>query len=195
MTPTAQLQELHNNVCQWMCVGDQSKATPSSTEAECPSGQVAPEAKSRAPCFAHKNRYVLPCDRDDVSDSEDEGDNDEDNVMACLNSFAHAVQDGPKLSQKERKKRPGPQRLTKRQIADIVHKISTGQNQLPDLQELHDDDLVPVWALLDAGSAVHVVDFAKHLPGIAIRESTAQRKGVQYLCAGGAKIPNNGEGW
>ena len=108
------------------------------------------------------NRYVLPCDRNEDSDSEDEQEGDEDNVLACLNSFAHSVQSGPRLSQKQRKRQPGPPKLTKKQIAEIVHKFPTGQITLPELPELNDEDLVSVWALLDAGSAVHVVDFAKH---------------------------------
>ena len=146
--------------------------------------------RSSGPSFIHKNPYDIPGgDTDD-----DDGENDEGNVMACLNAFAHAVKSGPKLSQRQRKAQPGPPRLTKKQIQDIVHKTASGQIKLPDLQPLHDDDLTSVWALLDAGSAVHVVEFAKHLPGIKIRESKAQRHGVKYLCAGGARIPNKGEG-
>ena len=59
---------------------------------------------------------------------------------------------------------------------------------------MRDQDLVTVWALLDAGSAVNVVDFEKHFPGIKVKESSAQRKGVKYLTAGGGEIPNRGEG-
>ena len=59
---------------------------------------------------------------------------------------------------------------------------------------MNDDDLVVVWALLDAGSAVNVVDFERHLPGIKVRESNSQRRGVKYLTAEGGQIPNRGEG-
>ena len=64
------------------------------------------------------------------------------------------------------KKEPPP--LTKAQIRDIVHKISTGAIKLPDLPDMRDQDLVTVWALLDAGSAVNDVDFEKHFPGIKV---------------------------
>ena len=70
-----------------------------------------------------------------------------------------------------------------------AHRIASGQVKLPDLQPLRDDGLVSVWALLDAGSPVHVVDFAKRLPSAKIRESMAQQHGVKHLHAGGANTP------
>ena len=58
-----------------------------------------------------------------------------------------------------------------------MQKISTGEIKLPALQGMQDKDLVTAWALLDAGSAVNVVDVAKMFQGIKIRESSARRKG------------------
>ena len=131
--------------------------------------------------------------RDDAND--DEAD-DEDAMMQCIDSFAHKVRIGQRESQKQRarKQQAGPPPLTKAQIQAIVNKIASGEIKLPDLQEMNDKDLITIWALLDAGSAVNVVDFDKHLHGVKVRESTAQRRGVKYLTAGGSEIPNRGEG-
>ena len=125
--------------------------------------------------------FQLACDIDTDSESEHGEADDEAEMLKCINTFAHSVQVGQKLSQKQRGaiKQRGPAPLTRQQIKDIVHKISTGELQLPDLPEMQDKDLVTVWALLDAGSAVNVVDFDKQFPGIQVRESTAQRKGVK----------------
>ena len=54
----------------------------------------------------------------------------------------------------------GPKPLSREQIASIVHAINTGAITLPELPEMQDKDLVSIWALVDAGSAVRVVDFS-----------------------------------
>ena len=133
-------------------------------------------------------------------DGADEHEDEEDNVFQQLSHFAHKVQRGPKVSQSSSKNaaaaaaKGGPAPLTRAQIAAIVHAINTGSITLPELPDMSDKDLVAIWALVDAGSAVHVVDFEKVFPGLKVREYKAQRHGVKYTAAGGTQIENRGEG-
>ena len=116
----------------------------------------------------------LACDMREDSDEED----DEDQMLACIQSFAHLVQVGEKQSQKARKesskvKRPSP--LTKAQIQAIVHKISTGEITLPELPDLSDDDLITIWALWDAGSSARWRSFRTAVPAV-LKSSTYSTK-------------------
>ena len=79
--------------------------------------------------------------------------------------------------------KPGGTALTKEQIAAIVHKISTGELVLPDLDKEigSDEDQVAIWALLDGGSAVHAAGFAKHFPGAKTLEQARLNFGALDL--------------
>ena len=164
-----ELQELHSKVFQW-------------------GFQIAPECK---PCTGAVDALV----GDEESDDGNEGD-DEHAMMEGICQFAHKVSTGPKPSQKERKQadKAKPKPLTKQQIKEIVNAVKQGKIQLPKIEDHTDDDWMAIWALMDAGSAVHVADLEKHLPGVKVRESAAQKCGVRYQCANGGEIPNKGEG-
>ena len=50
-----------------------------------------------------------------------------------------------------------------------------------------------VWAMIDSGSAPDVANCEKAFPHHPIRESKAQRQGINYVNASGGLIPNKGE--
>ena len=71
------------------------------------------------------------------------------------------MQMGPKLSQQQRK---GRTRLSKERIAAIAKDVNDGKLKLPELDLPSDADFVAVWALVDSGSSVHVVNAKKSFP-------------------------------
>ena len=54
----------------------------------------------------------------------------------------------------------------------------------------NDDDYIAVWALLDSGSSVHVVDAAKFFPKAKVHKPRQDSRG--FTVASGAKIPDLG---
>ena len=157
----------------------------------CPPEVCGTCKERKGPDFNHPNQYA------ELADEDEEGD--EEHMSESLKQFAHVVHSGPKLSQKESRRVIGkgaPPASTKKQIASIVHKIATGEISLPELDTRvkSDEDLVAIWALLDAGSAVHVADFSKHFPGLKTKEGNSKKRGVKYHTAGGGLPPNRGEG-
>ena len=97
---------------------------------------------------------------------------------------------GKKQSQRQKRRAGHPPPLTKQQIAAIAAKIEKGELTLPELKLDHDSDYVAVWALVDSGSSVHVVDVAKVFPGAHVDKPPEDHKG--FTCAGGTTIPHKG---
>ena len=125
--------------------------------------------------------------------SEGEDADDEDNMLSTLNMIAHRVRKGPKPHQRGVSRSNVPKPLTRKQLDWIVAQVKAGKIDLPNLDALNEDDFTMVWALADTGSAAHVADMRKQFPGASIRESEAQRRGVQYVGATGDCAPNRGE--
>ena len=59
-------------------------------------------------------------------------------------------------------------RLSPQRIAAIAQAVSKGEISLPDLELPTNKDYVSVWALVDPGSAVHVVDAPRVFPGASV---------------------------
>lgn len=125
----------------------------------------------------------------DAADTEDE-------MLTALNKIAHRVRMGPKPHQRRTEMGPTchwPKRLTKRQLDWIGGQVQEGKIDLPDIDQLEDEDHALVRALADSGSAAHVANACKPFSGAAVRESDARRRGAHYSGAGGDQIPNQGE--
>ena len=91
-------------------------------------------------------------------------DEDHDDLVESLKQLAHNVQIGPKPSQKMAK----ATRLSPQRITAIARDINSGKIKLPDLDLPTDKDYVAVWALVDSGSSVHVVNAEQICPGAKI---------------------------
>ena len=114
-----------------------------------------------------------------------EEDPEEASMVQCLQDFAHHVK---KMAPKPSKQ--GPSRLTRKQINAIAKDINDGKLKLPDLTLDNDDDYIAVWALLDSGSSVHVVDAAKFFPKAKVNRPKPGSRG--FTVASGAKIEDLG---
>ena len=82
------------------------------------------------------------------------------------------------------------QKIDTKRIAAVADKIKKGEIELPDLDLESNDEWEAVWALLDSGSSVHVVNMSKHLPGAKIRRAPRGARGFQT--ADGKTIPDKG---
>ena len=113
----------------------------------------APKPATQIAAIAHddpiapKNSFALSAkDDDDYSD-----------LVEALENFSPNIKVGPEVSQKRRK----ATKLSPQRIAALAKAIQNKEIDLPDLDLPSDDDYVAVWALMDSGSAVHVVDATK----------------------------------
>ena len=68
--------------------------------------------------------------------------------------------------------------------------IEQGKLTLPDLPLLHVKDYVAIWALVDSGSSVHVVDAPQEFPDADIQAPPKDAKGFQ--ATDGRTIPHKG---
>ena len=107
-------------------------------------------------------------------------------MIAQLQSIAHKVEVGPPPTQRQMKKTyDSPPPLARKQIQAVAKKIRSGQLKLPDLTFSSDDEYEAVWALLDKGSSVHVLDASKHLPGARTQKPAHGAKGFETANGGG----------
>ena len=87
----------------------------------------------------------------------------------ALQQVAHSVQQGPKLSQRQRREAFKSsilnQKLTPEQVATIAAAVDKGELKLPDMSHLDQKDFVNVWSLSDSGSAECVASQEKHSSG------------------------------
>ena len=81
-------------------------------------------------------------------------------------------------------------RLSKERIAAIAKDVSDGKISLPELDLPTDADLVAVWALVDSGSSVHVVNALKSFPGSHIEAPPRGAKG--FVMANGDRVAHGG---
>ena len=125
-------------------------------------------------------------------------DDDEAAVLAHLGKITHHVERRTSKNQAQRKAEAKRltgnicQKLSPKQIDNIVAAINAGNISLPDL-DLEHEDYITVWALADSGSAAHVADLQRHVPGAILRTSQGQARGLKYVTADGGEIKNAGE--
>ena len=115
-------------------------------------------------------------------------DEDHDDLVAAVQQLTSEVTTGKPRSQKQRKlNKP---KLSPQRISAIAEKINQGKIDLPSLDLPSDEDWVAVWALVDSGSSVHVVDAKKTFPGLKIDAPPSGHQG--FNVANGVRIPHNG---
>ena len=86
---------------------------------------------------------------------------------------------------------PKKKAYTLKQIAAIAQDINDGKIQLPDIPDFEsNEEYECLWALVDSGSSVHVVDMPKVFPGAKIRKPHPQSKG--FKVADGSNAPDLG---
>ena len=121
----------------------------------------------------------------------DEGDDAEiQEVVNAVSQRTANVSTGNKTQTQKKLASKGPPPLSKKQIAAIAKKLESGELTLPDLELPTDQDYCAIWALVDSGSSVHVVDVAKTFPGAKIKAPVKGSKG--FTCANGSKNPDKG---
>ena len=110
--------------------------------------------------FSHPNTFAQLA-------SDDRGDLQEEteDLVAALQQLTPHVSKGKTSQKQARAQRKGPPPLTRAQIQRIAETIEKGELKLPDLDLPSDADYAAVWALVDSGSSVHVVDAAESLSG------------------------------
>ena len=132
-----------------------------------------------APSYEHNNRWA------ELSPSDAE----ELDIVHHLTSFAHSVQVGPRESQRK-KNNTSPKPLTVKQIKNIAAKVNKGELKLPDVDLGSGAEYEAVWALLDSGSSVHVVNGPNRFPGATVKKPARGAKG--FTVANGKNIPDLG---
>ena len=113
-------------------------------------------------------------------------DEDYTDLINAVNNLTQKIQLGPKPGQKVRK----ATRLSKEKIASIAKDVQDGKITLPELDLPTDSDYVRVWALVDSGSSVHVVNASKIFPKATIAPPPKGHKG--FTGAGGHRILHKG---
>ena len=88
-----------------------------------------------------------------------------EDIAAAFQQLTSHVQVGPRPSQKAARASRTPKPLSRKQIMQIAKDITSGKIQLPDLDLETDAAYEAVWALVDSGSSVHLVNAAKVSPG------------------------------
>ena len=76
--------------------------------------------------------------------------------------------------------------LTPDKIAAIESHIKNGVIRLPPCAENE------IWCMVDSGSAPHVANLKRHVPGATLRESMAQKRGIKMSTATGQPFDNKG---
>ena len=114
-------------------------------------------------------------------DPDDHGD-----LIEALKQFTPNVQIGPKQSQNHNK----ATKLSPSRIAAIAKKVNSGEIALPELDLPSDSDFVAVWALIDSGSSVHIVNAKKIFPGASNEPPPAGHKGFEV--ANGQRLQHQG---
>ena len=121
--------------------------------------QAAPEPKPIATQNAFCNLPVTRCDPD--------GRDEESDMIQALNQLAGGkLRVGKKPPQKSKHKP-----LSRERISKIAQDINDGKLKLPDVDLQCDEDWVALWALVDSGSSVHVVNVEKVFPGARIKRA------------------------
>ena len=69
----------------------------------------------------------------------------------------------------------------------IAKDINEGRLKLPDLEVNSNDEYEAIWALVDSGSSVHVIDVEAVLPGAKIRKPDADAPEFRTACGGTVK--------
>ena len=72
----------------------------------------------------------------------------------------------------------------------LLQKSTEGELKLPDVELSNDAEYEAVWALLDSGSSVHVVNASKVFPGAKINKPDRAAKG--FTVANGKHVPDLG---
>ena len=97
------------------------------------------------------------------------------NLQLCANN----VKTGPKQSQKSLNTKIDKTHIDTTRITAIAAKVTSGEITLPGLDLDSDGEWETVWALLDSGSSVHVVNMTKHFPGAHVRKPPPRANGFQ----------------
>lgn len=113
-------------------------------------------------------------------------DKDYSDLVSSFENLTSKISIGQKLSQKQKR----ATRLSPQRFAAIAKAIEDGKISLPDLDLPSDKDYTAVWALVDSGSAVHVVDSSKTFPNVKVQPPPANHKG--FAVAGGTRIKHGG---
>ena len=119
---------------------------------------------------------------------DNDGDDDEDDMIRALSTISSNVTVGPKVTQRQMQRRQKAK--TTRQISQIAAAVNSGKYGLPDLPELDDDDYYAVWALVDSGAGISCANKRKHFPGARPIPST---RNVILTTANGHRLRGRGE--
>ena len=113
-------------------------------------------------------------------------DFDAEDVAEAMKQLTSHVTVGPRTRQAPK----GPKAYTKKQIMQIAADIANGKIQLPDLDLESNEMYEAVWALVDSGSSVHVVDVERVLPGAKTKKPDPRSPGFKTACGG--TVPDRG---
>ena len=127
----------------------------------------------------------LNLDDDDTDDDED----DEDRMVAALMKIATSVKTGPKVSQKQKRQKGHQRKIGNMTVAEIAHKIQTGEIALPDLDLERNEDFAAVWALVDSGAGKSCADKSKHFPFLQAKNTKSD---TRMSMADGTELPSKG---
>ena len=109
-----------------------------------------------------------------------------------LKKWAHSVT--PASASKQRKLRKVDQRVSTRSDDELSRVFQMLTPQISNSEARKVKPPKPIhgkrWAMIDSGSQPNVANCRKEFPQYLIRESEAQRQGVQYKRADGCLIPN-----
>ena len=125
----------------------------------------------------------LPVTNND--DPDDALAKEENDMIKALTQLAgRPVRFGKQQAQKKRKG------LTLKQISKIAEDVNSGKIQLPDVTLDSNEEWDVLWALVDSGSSVHVVNAEQVFPGAKINKP---RPGARpFKVANGGTVPNLG---
>ena len=144
----------------------------------------AETAKTDFPMFkvTENNRFADANFWEDLATKDD----DHADLVDAISQITSKVQLGPKPTQRQ----ANATKLSKPKIASIAKMINDGKLSLPELNLPTDADYVAVWALVDSGSSVHIVNAAKVFPGAKVQPPPKGHKG--FTGAGGELIKHKG---
>ena len=150
------------------------------------------QAKHQAPPSAQTevaNSFTaLPVTRNDPEDDQVEFEvtrsDPEDDMLMALTQLAGTKVKFSKTPLKKKKA------FTMKQIAAIAEEVNTGKIKLPDLTLDSNEEWEALWALVDSGSSVHVVDMATTFPSAKVKKPHPRAQG--FKVADGSHVPDRG---